>query len=337
MFDKSVDFIKELNNKLILSLDKMSSIGLAKGKMGVSLYFFECSRTVPSYRAIAEKVLEDVLGKLFFLEQTDIEDGFCGISLGLSYLQENKYIKQNLEKNILEIDNIIFKQMGVKNQNYSLRSLIQILYYFYARLSTAKLNKENTALYSELAIKVLNCIHEQLNKEFYVAPYSHSLIEYNLPLFLFVCGKLLELNIYNYKIERIHKEITLNVISTFPYLQSLRLYLLWGMITLNNHLKSDVWENHMNLLYNNINIPYIISKELKYRKIFVDDGATGIYIILQKINKMRNNKVFMVDIDLFNEKIKDVNIWHQLLYDDDFFSLHNNLLYGYLGVLMNYK
>lgn len=328
-----------LNEKLIPSLNEKTSLGLADGKMGICIYLFDYSQkeSIKQYRILAEKLLDDIISHIPTITEIDIEQGLAGISLGFSYLIQHKHIQGNHQNILLEFDSRIFKALSSERNKYKITSLIQILYYFYTRINDEKLDHDNSVLYKNISIKILNYISENINADFYKEPLFHSLREYKLPFFLFTLSKLLTIDFYHYKITRIIQEITPQIITIFPRLHSSRLYLLWGMITINHHLQNNLWENHILLLREHINIKYILEKELRTKKIFIDDGATGIFLLLNHINNYYNKYKFEIDIDLFESKINNWIVWNELLNDHYFFTIHNKLINGFIGVIMTYN
>lgn len=326
---------QSLNEKLISSLNEKTPLGLADGKMGVCIYLFDYSqkRSVKHYRILAEKLLDNIIEKIPTINEIDIEQGLAGIALGISYLIQHKHIRGNHQV-LLEFDNRIFKVLSSEERKYKITSLIQMLYYFYVRMNDGKLDPDNIFLYKNISIKILNYIHENIGADFFEEPLFHSLREYKLPLFLFTLSKLLTIDFYHYKIIRIIREITPTIITIFPRLHSSRLYFLWGMISINNYIQNNLLDNHISLLRKHIDIKCILEKELRTKNIFIEDGATGIFILLKHINNYDNKNRFDIDLDLFKAKINNQTVWKELLDDPYFFTIHNKLLNGFTGVIM---
>lgn len=89
------------------------------------------------------------------------------------------------------IDKISFNRL---NDNISI--LIQILYYIYMRKQS--LQSEQSILFNELAIHIINILHSKI--ELILEDYNINFnINTNMPLFLYVLSKIYHLNIYNRK------------------------------------------------------------------------------------------------------------------------------------------
>ena len=82
--------IKELNKKLLLSIDDNYPISLTQGLMGVCIYFYHLYRidNNEEYKLIADDLLDDILGKLSFESPISVENGLAGIGLGIMHLIE---------------------------------------------------------------------------------------------------------------------------------------------------------------------------------------------------------------------------------------------------------
>lgn len=83
-------YIEELNKILLRSIDKSYPVGLAQGQMGISIYFYHLSRIEDNenYKAIADQLLDEILGKLSLDSPISVENGLAGIALGITHLTQ---------------------------------------------------------------------------------------------------------------------------------------------------------------------------------------------------------------------------------------------------------
>ncbi len=323
--------IDKLNLRLKFALNNEHiSIGLSSGKMGLCIYFFQLARTENNkeYNKIAEKLLDDILNQASKIASINIEDGMLGISLGISFLIRNNYVQGNENAVLKDIDDEIFKWITFNYINGDTSVLIQALYYIYVRkLST--LSNESDFFFNELAIHIINELHSKMESILAEEAVRFSL-DTKLPLFLFALSKIYQLDIYNHKIINILREITPFILSKYEYLDSQRLYLLWGISKINLHIKDERLAEHCNLLVSRIDVNKLIG-EFRNKGVFLKDGVAGICLLILSLEEEEKQ---MLNIKYFQEKAKEKIesslIW-DMLNDANHFEGYIGLL-GYCGV-----
>ncbi|MCD7916217.1 MAG: hypothetical protein LUG96_13790 [Tannerellaceae bacterium] len=188
-----------LNEKLLLFIGKDYPLGLAQGKMGITIYFYYLSRLNDDgyYKSMGDRLLEETIDSLSQKSCITLENGLAGIGLGLRHLIREEFIEGNLNEVLEDIDNIIFNKLVFPpyNLNYTNTELLHLLFYIQLRLKDQE-NSENIYIYQELLIKVLNLCVDNLPPDFFKEHYSFSIYHYNLPIFLYILGKLLSLDFY---------------------------------------------------------------------------------------------------------------------------------------------
>ena len=326
--------IEKLNKQL--SLTHSDSFGLASGKIGLSLYFYQLSRLENNreYEKLAEKYLNETVSAIGTVQQVDIKSGLAGIGLSIDYLVKNNFVNGNINSILKEIDDYLFRTLSTSKHYEQLdaSTLIQFLYYFYVRLQDQKQGSENEYLFKELCVKTINNIYVKIEQ----VPFGRRLVynvEQELPLFLYVLSRIRSLDFYNIRIDNILSELSPIVLSTIPILHSNKLYLLWAMHAVCKQTKINGWNEHIELLKRELNLEEIVSTELKNRNIFFYDGAVSIFLLTEAVKKELENTVCKFQQKLI-EKIEQSEVWKLFEADLQYFAAHSRLLYGFCGVAL---
>lgn len=319
--------IKNLNRKLLLSIDENTPIGLTQGLMGKSIYFYHLSqiKNDKNYKLIADNLLDKTLKKLSCNSSISVENGLAGIALGIIHLIECDFVDGDVNTLLEDIDNMIFKNLMFfqPDPSYKKESLLYILYYLSIRLNYQS-EKNDIYLYRELIIKVLNIFTLELNESFFNEPFSFSVYNFHLPMFTYTCVCLLEQNFYNNRVYKILEEFETKILSTFPILHANRLYMLCGMLSIVPYMNSR-WENHVNLLYKEIKIEYIIN-EMSNKHIFLSNGLSLIYLFLCYLENNFPKYRICYNPNILYRNIIDSEAWVSLIKHNYFFEAHQGLL-----------
>lgn len=326
------------NTKLISYLDQEKSFGLANGKMGFCLYFFMIDRLNKNkkYKKKAEDLLDNIFQNISKINSINVNDGLAGIGLGLHYLIKEKYIKGNINIVLEDIDDLIFKHLSYSkySDTIPLPSKIQILYYLYIRIKEQKAQSESYHLLEELIILTVNDIYEKIDLQFFEEE-SRYCIDYQLPILLIVISKIYSLNFYNYRILKILEELTPKILSITPVSHSQCLYLLCGLVCINQQIEIRGWIEHIRLLTHKIDFQVILNEEMREKNIFFHNGIISIYMLLVYLEK--NN--FINEVNEYKEtilkSIRSATIWDTLLERKNEFShLSHGLFNGFCGVFL---
>lgn len=331
--------INRLNERLILSLDKITDMFLAHGKTGICIYLFHLGRLYKNdeYTKLAEGLLDDIIKNLNINLPIDIISGLGGIGLGIHHLIKEGFVQGNENKLLEDIDNAIYKQLSFLNysDNYTLKVKIQLLFYFYIRLKKQRKNSESEYLYREIIIQTLNDIYKNIDSDFFFEPLFFN-IEYTLPQFLYITGKICSLNFYNDRIIKMIEEINTKLLTIFPLLHSNRLYLLWGLSSLNQEIGLKDIDAHINLLKQHLDFNIILNDELQNKSIYFYDGVTSIWLLLKQLKKYFKTEELSALKNQVLQKIDSSEEWNLLINDPDYFNSHMGLLNGYCGLALNY-
>ena len=331
------DVQKKLTDKLLSSDFNNYPVSLFHGKMGLCIYFYHLSKieSNPEYQTIAEKLLDQILlHDLSPDHPIDVENGLAGIGIGVTYLIKNQFVEGDLNEILESIDNEIYRRLAFQkdSSNFSATQLLQLTGYLYIRLKD-QTDKNLQILYQDLIIKVLNMLYDRIDDEFLNESYSFSVYHYPLPVLLWIISKLLETGFYSDRIYKMLDALQIRILSHFPLLHSNRLFLLWGMLHLKPYVQNHPsWNSHIQLLYREISIDEILNNEMNGRKIFIDKGLSGIYILLHLINKTFPDYPIFFDPQTIYDKIQNSDAWNALMERDYFYQIHQGLLNGFPGV-----
>lgn len=81
-------------------------LGLADGKMGITIALFRYSRLSGdrNYEGAACKLLDEIYEQIDYLMPVSFADGLCGIGWGLEYLVQHGYVEGDTDEVLKDID-----------------------------------------------------------------------------------------------------------------------------------------------------------------------------------------------------------------------------------------
>lgn len=331
-----------LNKKLFSFVEKDYPIGLVTGKLGLCIYYFYLSRWEENgeFKQMAENLLDDVVSQLSETTDVTVESGLAGVAIGISHLVKEKFVEGDINEILEDVDSTIFKKLAFfkyedTKKHVPKTDIIHLLYYLYVRY-TEQVSSDNQYVFQELMIRTIEMFKEDLQVDFFNEYFSFSLRDYHLPCFLYIMGKIYDLNIYKGRITHILEEYMNQIISTYPVLQANRLYLLCGLIGLKSSLpgyKKEI-DFHIRLLKNGIDIDHIINTELGNQDIYIANGLSSVYMLL--FHLQMNNPVYSIDYNpqLFFTKIRNSEAWNALLSKEFYFHRYSRLFDGFPGAYL---
>ena len=329
--------LKQLTDKLLLSLKGSYPAGLFHGKMGLTVYLYHLSKieSNPEYESIAGELLDRILlHDLSPNHSIDVEGGLAGIGLGVTYLVKNRFVEGDLNRLLEDIDNAICRRIvfADKSSHFPPALLLHLTGYLYIRMQEQPDTNSRT-LYQDLIIKILNMLYDRIDDDFLSESYSFSVYHYHLPVLLRIISKLLEAGFYSDRIYRILDTLRPNILSRFPLLHANRLFLLWGMLHLKPYVQNHAsWNSHIQMLHREINVDEILENERNGRKIFISNGLSAAYILLHAINRDFPDYPIPFDPQTVYDKIQNSDAWNALIERDYFYDIHQGLVNGFPGV-----
>lgn len=307
--------------------------GLFTGKTGICLYLYHAGYTNKAYEWMqaANEELTAMKGNI------TVEEGLCGTGLVISHLIQRGYINGNINTVLQEIDDRVFQQMAYNQtvKGFKLMQLIHILYYLVVRWKVQEDKSDSEYLFRSLITKVMNDIYERIEPQSISEPLHYSL-DYALPQVLFIMDYLLSLNLNRRRIERMMEELSPIILSTIPQIQANRLYLLCGIDSLLAHgVFRENWKQYRSMLFNNIDVDYILTKEMGCKSIYIDNGVSSLYFLLKRTNgyseKMNEYRErIMASIDNSPE-------WKVLAENKAYLRSHLGLYNGICGTALAYS
>ena len=330
--------IEHLNQKLLASVHEHYPFGLAQGKMGLVIYFYCLHRALGDERAkrVAEDLLDQLMGNdLSKNASLDVEEGLCGVGLGLDFLIREGFAEGDINALLGDIDALLFKRVvfGQVENHYSTSQIVHMLYYVATRLR-AQATPDEAYVYQELAIKLVNKLDTLVDAAFYREYYAFSVYHYQVPVLLRVLAEVMRLGFYRERTRKILERFSLDLFSQMPRLHLNRLYLLWGVWAVEAELQSPAWTSYAEALYRNIDLTRISREELRERHIYASDGLSFFYALVENLRATRPGYRFDYSPREVYERLTTSDAWDALLRDEFYFQIHRGLLNGFPGVVL---
>jgi hypothetical protein len=127
---------------------------------------------------------------------------------------------------------------------------------------------------------------------------------------------------------KILDEFRIKISGSLPATQSNQLFLLWGLLYISIYYNTSEISKLINLLKNIIDINYILYKELKNRQIFIYNGVSIIYILLESLQKKFPEYAIEFDFIEIHKRIMNSEVWNNIE------RYHYGLLEGISGPLL---
>lgn len=307
--------------------------GLFAGRMGICLYLFHTEQADKAHECLQSiyKELPAMNGNI------PVKGGLCGIGIAIHHLIQRGFIRGDVNVVLQEIDNRVFQQLAYErhSKEYGLTSLIHILYYLTLRWQEQNEGNDAEYIFKGLITQTVNDIYRRIDSQTIYEPLHYSL-DYALPQVLFIMDHLLSLNLCRQRIERMMRELSPVILSTIPRIQANRLYLLCGMKALSSHgICTEEWDKHASILLYNININYILTKEMGCKSIYINNGVSSLYFLIEQVNE------YIEEIDKYRNQVMELidnsPEWNLLAGNKAYLRSHLGLYNGICGVAWAYN
>lgn len=137
MIKSSTPDLLTLDRKLFASLEKVTTLDVKSGSMGICLYLYWCGikNNDFSYIEQSDKLLDKIISGMSAQQTLDIPTGLSGIGLAFDYLISKKYVEGDINEILSEVDDIIFKSLNYPKYYdvISASSLVDILIFLVHR------------------------------------------------------------------------------------------------------------------------------------------------------------------------------------------------------------
>lgn len=285
---KKLKIIQTAVEGLILNA---SNSGLLNGKMGGVLYFYllgektECMECKELADTILNHVYKDIEAEFM---STDFENGLAGIAWGMEYLKHRGTINSSHQAILDRMDNRIYRHIGYSNEHPAgiLNGDLGYICYLLSKIRGREKHRNNQsyALHERLMIEFVNRLSDKIeNREMKIEEPPAFHIAWDLPVCLWLLGEVAKTGIYNIKLERIFDQLSPVVLSLFPRLQGNRLNLSLGMLSIFQHCKMEMWQEHASRLIASISWEKMIQQELYKNNLTYFDGIAGISALCRKV------------------------------------------------------
>lgn len=299
---------------LALNISDEQDIYLSHGLLGNCIFcdWYYKQTGIDKYEVLAEQYLSKVFHSSLDKPYLNLENGLSGIGIGVYWLYTQHFLQGDINELLQPLDSYIYKVIteGLNKENIKsgkyIDSILDVLVYLSVRLHS-NIEPSSTKKIMELfAIYLLNWTFTHRSENFYDEPKLNT-DSYKIVKFLFALTKLYELHFYDYRIERILRELKVELCTHIPLYQYNRLVLYTSLTHLNKRLKLDFeWEWYIHLLKENISINYILYNELMDYDMFFTKGLTGLYCFVKRCELYGES--FTVTPQDFYHRITSANI-----------------------------
>ncbi len=326
---------KKLEYKICGALQQFCVSGLLKGDMGVCIYYFVSGRmrNDSHMTQLGNASLKRIMSKMGQNKKLFIEDGVVGIAIGISFLLKYKYVEGDVNDVLQDIDDYIYKGACVVLENETAPDTklptLDILIFYIVRYIDVKAPVRKR-FYGKLIEHLFNYIYIHRQDSFYQESYPFRLKKDSY-LFLCVLVWIYKIGIAQKRIGHILEEIKPFLFSCFPVLHANRFQLMTVARCVGKFVNDKEWVTFADRLAENVDMNYILEKELADKNILPQTGVIGIWL-LKEFNLWMGFVVKDSSYD-FEKRVIESSIWDRIEKDAEFFSNYYSLD-GYCGVRM---
>ncbi|WP_372905390.1 lanthionine synthetase LanC family protein [Rhodohalobacter sp.] len=328
--------IRETSEELILGAN---SPGLLNGKMGGVLFFYQLAKRTNNEEceqisdSLLNQVYKDIENEFIPIE---FENGLAGIAWGIEYLKQNGMVKDP-KKDVLErIDDRIYQHICSSDESPVgfLNGDLGLILYVLSKVKRMEQRSNDlpNSLHERILIELVNRLSDKIEnrKIKFEEPPSFDIV-WDLPVCLCMLGKVAKTGLYDIKLDRIFDELSPVVLSLFPRLQSNRLNLSLGMLSILQHRKMRDWKEHINRLIESISLEKMIQQELYNNNLTYLDGIAGVSAISRKVAHLYPKWYPQIPATNMIEAITSSPFWDDLA--NDMMKRNNiGLISGLMGI-----
>jgi len=142
---------------IVRHIDQSKGIGLITGKMGIAILLFHYGRFSRNLfiSQLADLILDEVINDVSENVPLNLADGLLGIGWGIKYLSWHKFISENTNKILSDLDLKVMEISPVRMHNYDLfYGFGGIVRYVLCRLHSANCNNGNNPFSSDFLSEV---------------------------------------------------------------------------------------------------------------------------------------------------------------------------------------
>ncbi len=306
--------------------------GLLFGKAGLALFYARKSVLNKQYASIYNRLINDVLSTVNDNTPIEFSRGLLGIGFAIDIIL--KYYKKGNSDYVLdEIDAMIYKSLDTNDQRGLLDSYVAIegLFYFSLHLKYGIKGRQKRDIFIRKAESLLEYVYKGFRS--YIAkeevPWSLLSDEF---MFLYSLVILYEQNIYRKRILHILNELIYEIISFTPVFQFNRLTRLFLISKTIYTIKGliPLWKEYQNDLFSLVSQDKLLNTECRDKQIYFADGLTGIFILMEGVNKYCENRFFEIPWSYYKRRVQNSTVKEHLSKKD--IPLYDMGLNGFWGI-----
>lgn len=309
--------MSDYNEKKMLSfLDKNFKIfenGLLYGKAGMTLYYARKSFFDKTYIHVYNKLIEDLLANVSKNTAIEFPRGILGIAFSIDLIL-NFYKKGNPDYVLDDIDALIYRHLDLNyNQAVDISMVAEGLFYMSLHLKYGIRGKYKREIFSKKAIELLEYVYSETVdkgfKEYF--PVNIFTTEF---FFLYSIAVLAEMGYHKDRLTHICNELIYILYSNMPVQQFNRLARLFLVVYVISSIDKSKpsWYDYANLLRGLINEDKLMHTDCKTNQLGLSDGLTGVYLMMERINKYDIVAPFKYSWAYYKERVEQSSLWNNL-------------------------
>lgn len=334
---RSENDVLKIIDEILSSHSKNTNIGLLNGKTGLCLYYFILNRGDNDVN-LAQNLLDNVISNLKIgSTDTTFATGLSGISWAIEFLIRNCYINGDPEEVVYELDNNIFKNIAysILNKADFESGILGYLFYYLYKMQFLKGDSLSFALYEKVVVKLLNDLSDLLeNNGLSVKPSHEFTVFWDLPICLFLLGRVYKLNIHLNKVDNILSILTPMILELRVPSNAYKLSLGVGLSCLLREVKDDRLSSFLQTLHEEFNIELLLNEEFRDKSLHFKNGLSGIYFLLWLKSLVSNESGETFSLLKFRilDRIKNSSFWDIDFHNIDEYNVLSSFDLGLSGI-----
>lgn len=309
-------------------------LGLLNGKLGASVYFFAMSDHDEESDAFktASMLVTQVYNGTNTVRNIDLDGGMTGISLGVSFLVGQGYLKDTLGAWRTFVDSYIYRVatrvMDMTLKGKDLSSMVELLAYEAWRYSSLGEGAERQ-LHGRFIARLLNHVYMDRPADFYseAMPFK---VRDRLVLFLLTLVEVRGMGLCVERIDRILGEMQPFLFSLRPILHPNRYCLFLASSLVAQATGSEGWRRYAEDLEASLDMGALLTRDLFDMSVLLSNGVLGIALLTWWYNRKSSVPV-RLDMDALMRRFEKSTFWERLSHDGIFLRDHYSLD-GYCGI-----
>lgn len=303
---------EEIINTLLLNSGSVEELGLMRGKMGISLYFFLLAKKTKNtiYQNYAERLVDQVCDKINNIKSLDFENGIAGIGFGIEYLAQKGFLETNTNEVLAEFDEILLQSLTIKpfDKMNIFKGLLGFGIYFLSRIknSGAKSSNVTTTVNRQILVHIVDELNEKIQVSTIFSKQTGFPFNSDLLVLFYLLTAFYQSDIFNTKVEQILKRIIDSIRENDKFLTKNfnRLLLNLG-ITVAKHGKLATHIAHQLDLFE-ISPKKIdrkkLHQELEIKKDDFFSGTISLVWIYQQLFNQTKNNLYKIEMEFWMHK-----------------------------------